>query len=58
MSERRDAELRINESDRAAIKSARDEHFDKSTALGFVARYACEQLTDDDTDDDEGGVRF
>lgn len=45
--ERRDKELRINEQDRAAIKAARNEHFDQSTALGFVARYACEQLVDD-----------
>ncbi|WP_248895632.1 hypothetical protein [Haloplanus halobius] len=57
MSERRDAELRINEKDRAAIKAARNEHFDKSTALGFVARYACEQLAED-SEGDSGGVRL
>ena len=57
MSEKRDSELRINEEDRAAIKSARNEHFDKSTALGFVARYACQQLVED-TEDNIGGVRL
>jgi hypothetical protein len=54
MAEPRVAELRINEADRESIKNARDTCFDQSTALGYVARVACERLTDEADD----GVRL
>lgn len=52
MSEPREAELRINEEDRQSIKEARDSCFDQSTALGYVARVACQKLVEDA---DDGG---
>jgi len=55
--EPREAELRINEQDREAIKAARNEHFDGATPMGFVARYACLELVED-TKDADGGVRL
>ena len=50
--EAREAELRINEADRAAIKRARNECFDPATPMGFVARKACQELLE--SDDSEG----
>lgn len=47
--EPREAELRINESDREAIKSARNEHFDAATPMGLVARIACNRLVESDS---------
>jgi hypothetical protein len=55
--ERREAELRINEKDREAIKKARDKRFDAATPMGLVARIACERMVDD-TAGDSGGVRL
>ncbi|OYR82988.1 hypothetical protein DJ84_09075 [Halorubrum ezzemoulense] len=45
--QKRTAEMRINEADRDAIKKARDRCFDQSVPMGYVARYACEKLTED-----------
>lgn len=53
--EPRNAELRINEKDRAAIKAARDEHFDGATPMGLVARIACERMVSDSESDSNGG---
>ena len=44
---KRNSEMRINEADREAIKQARDRCFDQSVPMGFVCRYACEQLCED-----------
>lgn len=57
-SQPRNSELRINEQDREAIKEAKKEFpaFDSSTALGFVARYACLELVESDSNADDSGV--
>ena len=59
-SEPRNSELRINEKDREAIKEAKSEFpaFDSSTALGFVARYACRELAESESDSNSGGVHL
>lgn len=54
--EPRNSELRINEQDREAIKAARDEHFDASTAMGLVCRIACEQMVE--TEETSGGIHL
>lgn len=56
--EPRDRWLRINKKDREAIKKVKSEHFDGEVPLGYAARYACEQLAEDDTEGDDGGVRL
>ncbi|QCC45530.1 hypothetical protein [Halobacterium salinarum] len=55
--EPRDRWLRINSKDREAIKKVKEEQFSGEVALGFAARYACEQLVED-TEDTDGGVRL
>ena len=42
----RDAEMRINEADREAIKNARDRCFDQATPMGLVARLACREMAE------------
>jgi hypothetical protein len=56
--EPRDRWLRINSTDRAAIKKVKEERFDGEVPLGYAARFACEQLAEDDTEGDDGGVRL
>ncbi|GGL28857.1 hypothetical protein GCM10009037_10670 [Halarchaeum grantii] len=56
--EPRDRWLRINSKDREAIKKVKSEHFNGEVPLGFAARYACEQLAEDDSEGDSGGVHL
>lgn len=56
--EPRNAELRINERDRAAIKAARDEQFDGATPMGLVCRIACERMVADSEADSNGGIHL
>lgn len=56
--EKRDRWLRMNTKDREAIKKVKEERFDGEVPLGYAARFACEQLAEDDTEGDDGGVRL
>jgi hypothetical protein len=53
-SNRREQNIRVNESDLAALKAARDE-IDPSLALGAVARMGARELMKQQEDD---GVKF
>lgn len=55
MSEKRDSAIRVNDSDVAALKAARDS-IDSSLALGAVARLGAQQLLADEKED--SGVNF
>ena len=56
--EKRDRWLRMNTKDREAIKKVKEERFDGEVPLGYAARFACQKLLEDDTEDDSGGVKF
>ena len=56
--EKRDRYLRMNTKDREAIKKVKEERFDGECPLGYAARFACQKLLEDETDDDSGGVKF
>jgi len=52
MTQRRTKEIRVNESDLAALKTARDQ-IDSSLALGAVARLGAQRLMSDESDKSE-----
>lgn len=43
---KRNAEMRINERDRNAIKHCRDRCFGSSVPMGLVCRLACEEMVE------------
>lgn len=52
MTQRRNKEVRVNESDLAALKAARDQ-IDSSLALGAVARLGAQRLLAEENDEPE-----
>jgi len=52
MTERRTKEIRVNESDLAALKAARNQ-IDSSLALGAVARLGAQRLMSNESDESE-----